>query len=98
VTCDRLRPLVSHRAIYAELLTAVQNRAQTINAAYAGPRRRYQLGGNPVTDLRATTGSIRDAVLKASLDELGAETLDGSGFESETPDDLEAAEAEEVQP
>jgi hypothetical protein len=51
-----------------------------------------------VTDLRATTRSIRDAVLKASLDELGAETLDGSGFESETPDDLEAAEAEEVQP
>jgi hypothetical protein len=41
---------------------------------------------------------IQGAVLNATLDELGGERLEASGFEGETPDMLDGQQTEEVEP
>jgi hypothetical protein len=48
-------------------------------------------------DSPAIRGPILEAVLEATLNGLGGETLDGSGFEGEMPDDLDAEQTEAVQ-
>ncbi len=40
---------------------------------------------------------IQEAILNATLDELGGERLEGSGFEGETPDMLYGQQTEEVE-
>jgi len=41
--------------------------------------------------------SVQEAVLNATLDELGGQRLEGSGFEAETPDMLYGQQTEEVE-
>ncbi len=44
-----------------------------------------------------TLRSIQEAVLNATLDELGGERLEGSGFDGETPNMLYGQQTEEVE-
>jgi len=43
-------------------------------------------------DSQLVHNGVVETVLKATLDELGGEPLDGSGFEEELPDDLDTEE------